>query len=88
MTILAVKEEDTEPKDVCAGKNEMVIYEDTNVNNNDLVRKKEIIEVELCAQECLKTEGCVAFTLSPSGHWAGMGSEITQLSYQPTDKFT
>ena len=66
-----------EPKDTCAGKNEMVIYEDTNVNNNDLLRKKEIVEVDSCARECFDTEGCVAFTLSPSGHWAGMGSEIT-----------
>ena len=66
-----------EPKDTCAGKNEMVIYEDTNVNNNDLLRKKEIVEVDSCARECLDTEGCVAFTLSRSGHWVGMGSEIT-----------
>lgn len=49
----------------------MLIYEDINIKSNDIDRH-DILDAEECAQKCLEVDGCVGFTLNPSGGYAGL----------------
>ena len=64
-----------QPKDICNGPDQMIIYEHINIRSNNIDRL-DILDVEACAQKCLDVDGCAGFTLSPSGAYAGLYSKM------------
>ena len=53
----------------------MIIYKEINIKSNNLERH-DVFDGEACAQLCLEMDYCVAFTMNPSGAYAGVGPQI------------
>ena len=50
----------------------MVIFDDVNINDNELALRPDLLEVDACAQACFLRQRCVAFTLAKTGAYAGL----------------
>ena len=55
-------------KDACDSAEKMILFNNVNIEMNNIGGVLEINDRLKCAEECLKTKNCKAFTWAPTGH--------------------